>query len=101
MADETKRTDEVVGDNRTPVAEEQQPVKEGDFLAGVPQDQLDAWRFIYENWESDIFNPYADQYIAVHQRKILGSDTHPWRLLHRVATENGIEPDRIAIKFVD
>jgi hypothetical protein len=102
MADDTQQTDAVpaVGENGTPNAVSPERLK-ADPLAGIPQEQFDGWRFIYENWESGIFHPYVDQYVAVYQRKILGSDTHPWHLLTRVAAENGIDPNHIVIAFID
>jgi hypothetical protein len=101
MPDDTKQAGRVEATGANGAAEDGRKPPQVKAPDGIPQEQFDAMRFIYDNWESGIFRPYVDQYIAVYRGKVLGSDTHPWRLLNRVATENGIDPTHIAIKFVD
>ncbi len=101
MADDTKQAGQVETPGANGAAEGVRKPPEAGPVAGIPQEQFDGWRFIVENWESGIFHPYIGQHVAVYKGKILGADTHPWRLLNRVSTENGIDPDHIAIAFVD
>lgn len=67
----------------------------------IPEEILDAWRWIFQGREEGLFDQYAGKHIAVFDRKVWGSSYDPELLREYVALKHHLDPDRLVIAYID
>lgn len=67
----------------------------------IPEEILDALRWIYKDAEEGLFEQYAGKHIAVFDRKVWGSSYDPELLREYLALKHQIDPERFVIVYID
>jgi hypothetical protein len=67
----------------------------------IPEEVLDAWRWIAEERQKGTFDDYRGQHIAVLDRQLLGAGRDPDLLRELLALKNKIDPERLVIAYID
>ena len=67
----------------------------------VSDELLQDWLWVYENMGKGLFDTHRGQHIAVVGRRVLASGRDPLQLRERTAVEQNLNPERIAIVYVD
>jgi hypothetical protein len=62
---------------------------------------LADWQWIFDEYGTGRFEPYRGQFIAVYNQQVLGSGPRPSELREAVAAEHHLDPDRLAVTFID
>jgi hypothetical protein len=82
-----------------PAAEADSPAEES--LYPYPEVLAD-WEWLFSEIPTERFNPYRGHFVAVFEKKVLGSGDDAIDLRQSVAAEHGLDdPDRLVITFVE
>jgi hypothetical protein len=67
----------------------------------VPEEILDEWRWIHQQRETDLFEPYRGKHVAVYRQQILGASRDPVLLRQYLAEKHHLDPDRLVTFYVE
>jgi hypothetical protein len=67
----------------------------------IPEEILDAWRWIFKGREEGLFDQYAGEHVAVYKQKIWGSSLDSRLLREYVALKFQIDPEQLVIVYID
>jgi hypothetical protein len=67
----------------------------------IPEEVLDAWRWIAAEREKGTFDEYRGQHIAVLDCKVLGASRDPDLLCKYLALKYNIDPERLVVAYID
>src|SRR5687767_7650264 len=63
---------------------------------------LADWEWLFREIPTERFDPYRGQFVAVFEKKVLGSGRDALDLRQAVAAQHGLDdPDRLVITFVE
>jgi hypothetical protein len=61
---------------------------------------LADWQWVYDEYGTGRFEPYLGNFIAVHERQVLGSGPREPELRKAVAAEHHLDPDRLVTMYI-
>jgi hypothetical protein len=62
---------------------------------------LEDWSWLFDELKAGRLKPYAGHYVAVFEKRILGSGEDVTQLQRTVAADHHLDPDRLVIMYVD
>jgi hypothetical protein len=86
-------------DGTAPAASPAGPL--GDERGTLPEELLDEWRWIYQERQTERFDQYRGQHIAVLGKRVWASGSDPELLRDHVALKYQLDPDRLVIAYID
>jgi hypothetical protein len=67
----------------------------------LPEELLDEWQWIYQERQTERFDQYRGQHIAVLGKKAWATGSDAEVLRDHVALKYQLDPDRVVIAYVD
>jgi hypothetical protein len=62
---------------------------------------LEDWRWLFDEVPTPRFDPYRGHFVAVFEKRVLGSGDDEPQLRQTVAAEHNIDPDRLVTMFIE
>ena len=64
-------------------------------------EELADWDWLFGEIPTQRFDPYRGRYVAVFEKRVLGSGDHPRRLRQEMAAAHHIAPERLVVAYVE
>jgi hypothetical protein len=62
---------------------------------------LEDWRWLFDEVPTPRFDPYRGRFVAVFEKRVLGSGDDEPQLRQTVAAEHNLDPDRLVTMFIE